>query len=364
MKFIFLDENFQTMGSVGVFTTLLWYRRYYQPGIFELHLSAEYFDLINGSMYLWRNDRPELGVIREVNFARGGKGEKTMYCKGFFSEHLLNNRVIQPVFNKTGVISSLAYDVVDLFAVNPVDAGRKIRGLQITDRPALGTSITLQDTGSNVGDKLYEVLKTQEMSQRIVFDYLKNTLTYQVWQGLDRRDTQNVNSWAIFSDSFRNIKNAQYDRETSEYKNVAYVAGEGEGTARTVVEVDIRSSPDEERRELFVDARDLQRETEEVTYTEAQYKELLRQRGLEKLADYAAIEKVDSGVDPGANLIYGVDFDLGDLCTYRYSDVNLECSKRITEIQEVFEGPSQTLNVIFGTDVPQTLQQVIRKEMK
>ena len=106
MKFIFLDENFQTMGSVGVFT-----------------------------MYLWRNDRPELGVIREVNFARGEKGEKTMYCKGFFSEHLLNNRVIQPVFNKTGVISSLAYDVVDLFAVNPVDAGRKIRGLQITDRP-------------------------------------------------------------------------------------------------------------------------------------------------------------------------------------------------------------------------------------
>lgn len=363
MKFIFLDKDFQTMGSVGVFTTLLWYRRYYQPGMFELHLSAEYFDLINSAMYLWRNDRPELGVIREVNFTRGEKGEKTMYCKGYFAEHLLNDRVIQPAYHKTGVVSGLAYDVVDLYAINPADAGRKILGLQITDRTALGTSITLQNTGSSVGDKLYEVLKTQEMSQRIVFDYVENTLTYQVWQGLDRRDTQNVNSWAIFSDSFRNIKNAQYDRETSDYKNVAYVAGEGEGTARTVVEVDIRSSPDEERRELFVDARDLQREAGEVTYTETQYKELLRQRGLEKLADYAAIEKVDSGVDPNANLVYGVDFDLGDLCTYRYSDVDLECSKRITEIQEVFEGPKQTLNVIFGTDTPQTIQQIIKKEM-
>lgn len=364
MKFIFLDEEFQTVGSVGVFTTLLWYRRYYQPGMFELHLSAEYFDLINGSMYIWRNDRPELGVIREVNFARGEKGEKTMYCKGYFAEHLLNNRVFQPVFTKSGVISDVAYDAVDQYAVNPADPSRKVKNLQIPDRPELGASVTLQDTGSAVGDRLYEMLKTQEMSQRINFDYLENTLTYEVWQGLDRRDTQEANSWAIFSDSFRNIKNAQYDRETSEYKNVAYVAGEGEGTARTVVEVDIRSSPDEERRELFVDARDLQKETEEVTYTDDQYKELLRQRGLEKLADYAAIEKVDSGVDPAANLIYGTDFDLGDLCTYRYSDVNLECSKRITEIQEVFEGSKHTLNVIFGTDNPNTLKEIIRKEMK
>lgn len=365
MQFMILDKDFRTIGSIRVFNTLLWYRRYYSPGVFELHLPAEYFDLINTGRYLYRNDRTELGVIREVNFARGEKSEKTAYCKGFFAEHLLNNAVIYPVFSKTGKPDALAYSVVETYLINPADQNRKMHAdIRLGEAAGLGVSITLQNTGDEVGTKLYEVLKTQEISQRMVFDYLENTLTYEVWKGLDRTDGQTENSWAVFSDSFRNIKNAQYDRDESDCKNVAYVAGEGEGTDRIVVEVDIRSSPDEERRELFVDARDLQKTTDNVTYTDTQYRELLRQRGLEKLADYAPVEKVDSEVDSAANLVYGIDYDLGDLCTYRYCDVNIECSKRITEIQEVYEGSRQMLNVIFGNDDATNFKQIIRKEAK
>lgn len=363
MQFIVFDKDLQTMGAIQVFNTLLWYRRYYSPGIFELHVPAEYFDLINKGRYLYRNDRTELGVIREVNFARGEKGGKTAYCKGYFAEHLLNNNVIYPVFSGTGTPEVLARTVVDRYIINPSDASRRVGHVYLGEALGGGTSITLQNTGDHVGDRLYDVLKTQEMSQRLVFDYLKNTLTYEVWKGLDRTDTQNVNSWAIFSDSFCNIKNAQYDRDESDCKNVAYVAGEGEGFERVVVEVDIRQSPSEERRELWVDARDLQQTSENVSYTDAQYRDLLFQRGLEKLADYALIEKVDSDVDPAANLIYGEDFDLGDLCTYRYSDVNIECSKRITEIQEVLEGSRRTLSVIFGNDSATDFKKIIRKEM-
>ncbi len=200
------------------------------------------------------------------------------------------------------------------------------------------------------------------MSQRLVFDYLENTLSYEVWKGLDRRDSQTENSWAVFSDHFRNIKNAQYDRDASDCRNFAYVAGEGEGAERKVVEVDVRQGSGEERRELWVDARDLQQHSDTVNYTDAQYRDLLFQRGLEKLSDYAAVEKVDSDIDPAANLAYGTDFDLGDLCTYRYSDVDMECSKRITEIQEVLEGPKRTLSVIFGNDGATDFKKIIRKE--
>lgn len=362
MRIIILDKDFQDLGSIQVFNTLMWYRRYYSPGIFELHIPAIYFNLINSGRYLYRNDRTELGVIREVNFMRGEKSEKTAYCKGYFAEHLLNNNVIYPAFNRTGTPETLARGAVDQYIINPADASRKIKHIQLGTARGGGTSITLQNTGDDVGDRLYDTLKTQEMSQRLVFDYLENTLTYEVWKGLDRRDTQTENSWAIFSDNFRNIKNAQYDRDESDCRNVAYVAGEGEGAARKVVTVDIRQSPDEERRERWVDARDLQQTSDNVSYTDAQYRDLLFQRGLEKLADYAAIEKVDSDVDPGANLIYGTDFDLGDLCTYRYSDVNIECSKRITEIQETLEGSKRTLSVIFGQDSARDFKKIIRKE--
>lgn len=362
MQFIIFDEAFQTMGSIRVFNTLLWYRRYYSPGMFEFHVPAEYFDLINSGRYLYRNDRTELGVIREVDFMRGEKGEKTAYCKGYFAEHLLNNNVLYPAFNRTGTLETLSRSMIDQYIINPADPERKIRNIRLGETQGGGISVTLQNTGDNVGDRLYDTLKTQEMSQRLVFDYLENTLTYEVWKGLDRRDTQTENSWAIFSDSFRNIKNAQYNRDETDCRNFAYVAGEGEGSARKVVEVDIRSSPDEERRELWVDARDLQQHSDNTNYTDTQYRDMLFQRGLEKLADHAGIEKVDSDVDPAANLIYGTDFDLGDLCTYKYSDVNIECSKRITEIQEVLEGSKRTLSVIFGNDTVTDFKKIIRRE--
>lgn len=362
MQLIIFDRDFQTIGSIGVFKTLLWCRRYYSPGMFELHVSAEYFDLMNTGLYVYRNDRTELGVIREVNFMRGEENDRTAYCKGYFAECLLNNNVQYPTFNETGTPEMLARSVMEQYVIRPEDADRRIRHIRLGNLLGGGDTVTLQNTGGCVGDFLYDMLKTQEMSQRLVFDYLENNLTYEVWKGLDRTDGQTENSWAIFSDSFRNIKSSQYARDESDCKNFAYVAGEGEGAARQVIEVDIRQSSDEERRELWVDARDLQQHSDKVNYTDEQYKNLLFQRGLEKLADYAGIEKIDSDVDPAANLIYGTDFDLGDLCTYRYNDLNIECSKRITEIQEALEGSKRTLSIIFGNDSITDFKKIIRKE--
>ena len=94
MNLIILDSNFATLGVISVFNTLIWDRRYYSVGVFELHTPAEFFELMNDGMYLYRNDRTELGVIREVNFSRDEKGARNAYCKGYFSESLLNNRAI------------------------------------------------------------------------------------------------------------------------------------------------------------------------------------------------------------------------------------------------------------------------------
>ena len=80
MNLIILDQNFDTLGVVSVFNTLIWDRRYYASGLFELHTPAEFFTLMNTGRYLYRNDRDELGVIREVNFARDAKGTRTAYC--------------------------------------------------------------------------------------------------------------------------------------------------------------------------------------------------------------------------------------------------------------------------------------------
>ena len=126
MNLIILDQNFDTLGVVSVFNTLIWDRRYYASGLFELHTPAEFFTLMNTGRYLYRNDRDELGVIREVSFARDAKGTRTAYCKGYFSEELLNGRVLNTQISLTGTPEVIGRKMVDRYVINPTDAGRKI----------------------------------------------------------------------------------------------------------------------------------------------------------------------------------------------------------------------------------------------
>lgn len=367
MRIMFFDKDFNVVGAVVVFNSLIWNRRYYEPGVFELHCSVEYFDLLYNSKYVTRNDRQELGVIREVNYKETDQAEREAYCKGYFAESLLNNRVIEKTVNLAGTPEDIGRTLMNTFIISPTDKDRKFPQIKLGARKGIGDRLSLQVTGQPLGDELYEIERTQEMSHRLLFDYESSVLTFETWKGLDRTDEQTVNSWAIFSNSFKNVKDVVYDRDDTDYKNYAYVAGEGEGTARTIVEIDLRKTADEERRELYVDARDLQStymddDGVEHTIPRAEYLEKLRQRGLEKLAEYDLIETVSSDVEQQANLEYLVDYDLGDLCTYRNTEIGIECTKRITEIEEVYEGAKSGVNVTFGTDDVTTIQKIIKKE--
>lgn len=363
MRLIVLDEDFQTIGSIPLFKTLLWARRYEKLGCFELYASKDYFPLLNQGRYLYRNDADELGVIEEVNYSQDDRGSREAYAKGNFAESLLCKRVIQPTITLTGNVETCMRTLVNTYAINPSVSARKIDHLALGSTCGITSTMDVQITGANLSDKLYDIGNAFGCSHRVRYDYLTNDLIFEVWEGKDRRDSQTVNSWAIFSNSFYNIRNAIYNRNSVNYKNFAYVAGAGEGAARTIVEVNQVQSG-EDRREIYVDARDLQPTDENGnTIPVATYKAQLVQRGKEKLAEYRKIESVNSGVDSMANLVYKQDYDLGDYCTYINTEIGVETEKRITEVMEVYEGGSMELTVTFGTDDIISVQQLIKREV-
>lgn len=317
---------------------------------------------MNRGAFLYRSDREQLGLIEDVEYSQDNKGATTCFAKGYFSEKLLKDRVAPRSVTLVGTPEDIGRQLVKTYAIDPTDE-RKIPNIALGNVSGIGSSIKMQDTGFDISEKLYAVEATQEQSHRLRYDYLNNMLFFEVWEGLDRRETQTVNSWAIFSNSFANIKDVVYERDISAYKNYAYVAGEGEGTARVIVEVDIRSDKNEKRREIYVDARDLQStDANGNTLSADVYREMLHQRGLEKLAEYAKIEVVNSSIDPLANLQYMEDFDLGDLCTYINTDVGIELDQRITEIQEVYEGGKTSITVVFGNDEATSITKIIKRE--
>jgi len=363
MKLIVLDKNFDTLGSIPLFRTLIWVRRYEKPGCFELYTSKNYFELLNSGRYLYRNDADELGVIDEVSYSQDENGGRESYAKGNFAEVLLADRVIESTVTLTGNIETAMRNLVGRTAVSPSDSERKIQHLRLGSISGISGNLNMQTTGDNLSEKLYEIGNTQEISHRVRYDYLTNDLAFEVWKGKDRRDSQEENSWAIFSNSFYNIRNVVYNRNSSAYKNFAYVAGAGEGSNRVIVTVDLRCQG-EERKELWVDARDLQQQDDSGnTINLSDYQAQLIQRGREKLAEYRKVEMVNSGIDSNANLVYKKDFDLGDFCTYVNTEIKIATDKRITEVMETYEGGAVELEVTFGTDEIATVKQLIKREV-
>ena len=184
-----------------------------------------------------------------------------------------------------------------------------------------------------------ELLKGSELGGKVDFDYLTGKLTYKVYEGID-----NSNKMPMSTD-FENIYGFTYTNNRQDFKNYAYVDGENAAQQRVRVEVDRRIG-DEEKREIYVDARDIQSQYtdengEQITLTDAEYKQALIQRGNEKLDEYQIQETIE--IDPKEY------FEIGEKRTFR--DGNLVSTQRITERIMAYEANQIKQTVTFGLQI-------------
>ena len=82
------------------------------------------------------------------------------------------------------------------------------------------------------------------------YDKAAKKLLFDVYQGAERPN-------AKFSEPFGNLAHLVLQQSHMDYKNVAYVGGSGRAEERIYTEVGQTSAAGLDRREMFVDARDL-----------------------------------------------------------------------------------------------------------
>lgn len=346
MDLLLLDKNFQICGIIDDFASLVWNRKYYECGNFTLQTKLDKYNDIKIAKYIYCKDFVETAVIEAIKIQESTQIVET---SGRFLESILAKRVInitKKFSNKIteDIVRSLITDI----AIN--DTNRKIDKLVLGTRQGLGTSRTMQMTGDVLLDKIYELCKEDELGFRVRYDFDNDEIIAEVWKGLDRIDTQTINTWAIFSKNFENITDSEYNTDSTQYRNYAYVEGEvtdveGNKTRKSTI-VDMRKEG-EERLELYVDARDLQKDEET---TDMEYMEMLRERGKEKLAENNKVEEASFSIDPYSNLIYKTDFDLGDKVVYKNDELGFNIENRIVGISEAYENGNKTIDVIFGDE--------------
>lgn len=348
IEFILLDKHFEEIGTISDFDSVIWTRRYYEPGEFELYLKPEKWSFIAAARYICRQENKDSGIVEHIGFEEDGK---RIFAKGRMMEAMLDKYIIHKQTTFSGTHEAVVRKMIADFAI------AKNTKLTLGGTNGIGTSIQVQCTGGNVMDKAYETAKAVEASVRVTYDYLADTLKADVCCGLDRTESQDTNTLAVFSTAEGSAESPVYDRDITDYKNYAYVAGEGEGSARIIVIVDKRATG-EEIREVWIDAKDIQKED---GMTDAAYKAVLKQRGEEKLAELQIVETADIVEGEYNALTYREDFDVGDKCSCRDEETGIEFDARITEAVETYEENAEILDLKFGTDKLNFTQKIIKE---
>ncbi|MDL2318549.1 siphovirus ReqiPepy6 Gp37-like family protein [Eubacteriales bacterium OttesenSCG-928-A19] len=331
------------MGTIENHTSLLWKRRYFEPGGFEVHAPAtdKNLRLLKPGNLIMRRGSVEAGIIGDLeNEESDIKNEVTR--QGRFLSFYFDWRLIQGRVNFSGTVEDAMRQLV---SVN----SEAVPLVELGERKGFAETVSFQATYKNLSSYLTKLAKSSGLGYRLRPDFRQKKLIFEVYKGVDRTLSQGINSRVIFSESYRNINNALYKYNDQLYRTRAVVGGEGEGMNRVFVTVG--GGKGLGLREIFVDARDLSSEG----LTTEQYKEKLRQRGLEKLAEHIINESMECEAEADINFRYLEHYDLGDIVSVDKRKWDIKMNQRLTELQEVYQYGGMFVVPTLGDAIPETI---------
>lgn len=363
------EGTFDNIGEVNQFDSLVWPDKFNGYTTFELWapVNDENAEYLRKGNVLWTGG-DNATIIEIVKSSVNDDGSKTFNVKGRTLEMLMTTRIIWGSYNaKSKYASTVMYEIVDQNCVNPNDPKRKIPFLELAEDRQFGGQISFQKTGGEVYDSLTNIASTVDVGFSVLFRPREKKLIFEVIEGVDRTIDQSNVDPVEFSTDLEDILTSSYYTNDEDMKSVALVLGEGEGAERVRQTAGDESSFGFGRRELFVDARDIQSETinnngETETLTPEEYAQALESRGDEKLIEYRPVESFEAKIRVFGNVQYefGVDYNKGDKVTVRDKQLNVVVSARITEVEEDFDDEYELI-LTFGYSYPTIMQKVKRQ---
>ena len=367
------NDTFDALGQINQFTSLIWPDRFNGYTSFELNmpLTDENKTLIKKGHIIWCGG-DNAAMIEIIQSDTDDNGQKTYKVKGRTLEMLLTTRIIWGTYLCQGKHSSTAmYEIVDTQCVNPTQTNRKIPFLECAEDEQLGRLISFQKTGGEVYDSLVNIATEAELGFNILFRPREKKLIFEVDEGVDRTLALQSNSGSplvVFSTDLEDILSSSYYTNDQDTKSTAYVAGEGEGADRKFIISGDNASPGFLRRELYVDARDLQSEVfnedgTTTTINEDDYRDMLNDRGKEKLAEHVVTESFEAKMRVIGDIQYhyGIDYFKGDKVLVQDIELGIQVIATISEVSENYDDEYE-LMITFGYEYP-TLIQKIKKQM-
>lgn len=343
MEIRFYTEGMNLAGIMENQTSLIWARKYFEPGSMELYapITADNLRLTELGNLVWLRGAKEAAVI-EDRMIEENSARSRIIIGGRFLSSYMDRRLVRPKVNFSGLTEVAMRKLL-------TDA-ESIPRVVLGDLNGFADTITFQATYKNLLEYEKKLARSAGIGFRFRPDFSEKKIIFELYKGTDRSSAQSRNNRVIFSEMYLNLDNVVLRENQKSLKNCVYVGGAGEGDSRTYVSFGTEITG-LERRELFVDARDIAPDD----MTAEQYRQALLQRGHDKLTEYAKSTSIESDTDANANFVYKTNYDLGDIVSIRKQAWGITTDLRITEIHEVYERGKMRVMPVFGEALPQTI---------
>jgi hypothetical protein len=334
MEMILLNTSFEAVDIVDSFKSNIWTDRYQDCGDLELYVPAttENIQKFQKGYYLISEESEHVMIIEDFDLTNDEDDGEMYKIVGRSSESIMERRIIWSQTILSGNFQNAVKKLLDENLISPSLSQRKIDNFifeESDDENITKLTIEAQYTGDNLFDSIKAMCQNVDVGFKVTLNE-SNQFVFRLYIGTDRSYDQSQNPFVIFSPAFENVLSSEYIETNSTYKNVALVAGEGEGSDRTTTTSGDDTASGLDRYELYVDARDLSTKTSSGTLTSSEYLNQLVQRGNEKLADCKDTKAFDGEMEVTKMYSYGSDFFIGDICQFE-SNNGIAAKVRITE---------------------------------
>lgn len=359
------------VGMLEVFNTIIWEEKAFTAGTFSVNsiITDETRLLLVPENIIWI-EGDTAGIIEYIEQQAGEDGPY-ITIKGRTLTGILDRRILWGQYDLKGTVPEIMRYLVDDCCIHPTRGdpaeSRIIPGLVLADDQPNGVSaIQLQKTGGTLLELLEKLGSAYNVAFGVRFNPELRRMEFWCRHGTDRSIHQGANAPVFYSTELDDVLQSEYTYNSSSYRNVALVAGEGEGNERAHVAVDVEGSAGFSRRELYIDARDLQSDSDpDNPMTNDEYTAVLTNRGLEKLAENKLVQSFDADVRTyNSTYTYGEDYKLGDIITVIDERLSVTVDAVVQGNQRSVSGGIETLTLTLGYDQPTIGELLRRKEDK
>lgn len=339
-----LNSSFIPIAVIDSYKSLIWTKRYYTCGDFELYIPAndDLLPYLQQDNFLIRDDDDSVMVIESLQIETDAENGDFFIVSGRSLESILARRVVlsQTVVNSSDVVQGIKQLIIKQTGNGNPSSYRAFPNFVIDDSLTYAKPILTQFTGDVLLDAVSSICTRFGIGFKMTATRSRNSyqMTLSFYEGSEVDVT--------FSPEFDNMINSKYVRDYTDFANYAIVAGEGEGTQRIIMNVP-RKTPAPSGlalREMFVDARDMSSDNGEISRND--YMQMLAERGQEKLAEHEVVQSFESEIEPQMTYQYKTDYNLGDIVTVT-NEYGVTATPRIIEIIESWDDTGHSVIPTF-----------------